>query len=242
MNATPTIWELFGAGLAVGGSAVWALAAAARVGVLRAILDIFPRASWDAVTWALIPALLLVPIVVQGAAVAAFGGRAGAARKAAAAAAAGSLLALAVIGTVLLAGVRELPHGAQAWLGRVATEALIVGFAGAIIAGWLVIAARVAGASQARWLIVPVAAVAAATAWAAARHIVVDLSYVLDRPEANGFFAAVALGGGAGAAWMVRREDVALPRSGDEAHHGRIGRTERRAGRTRRRVGASRGA
>jgi len=242
MNETPTIWELFGAGLAIGGSGVWALAAAARVGVLRAILDIFPRASWDAVTWLLIPALLLLPIVVQGAAVAVFGGRSRAAAKAAAAAAAGSLLALAVLGTVLLVGVRHLPHGAQAWLGRTAPEALIIGFAGAIIAGWLVVAARLAGRPQVRWLIVPVAAVAAATAWAGARHIVVALSYVLDRPEANGFFAAVALGGSAGSAWMVRSADAAVPGSGDEARRDRTGRTERRAERTRGRVGASGGA
>jgi hypothetical protein len=200
----PGLWELFGAGLAAGGTAVWALAAAARVGVLRAILDVFPRASWDAVTWVLIPALLVAPIVVQGFAVALLAGRLRAGWTGAAAAVAGSLIALAVFGVVILVGVRNLPKDAQGWLGRNATEALIIGFIGAMVAGWLAITARAARWPYARWIIVPAAAVAAAAAWTGARHTIVALSYVLDRPEANGFFAAVALGGAAASAWVVR--------------------------------------
>lgn len=206
MNDTPTVWELIGAGVAIGGTAVWALAAAARVGVLRALLDLFPRASWDAVTWALIPALLLAPIVIQGIAVAAFGKRPPAAWVwAAAGAAAGSLLALAVFGAVLLVGVRQLPRDGQVWLGRTAPEALIIAFSGAVLAGWLIVAARVMRMSWPWWMAVPVAAVVVAVAWIRAHHTVVAVSYVLDRPEANGFFAAVAVGGAVGSAWAARR-------------------------------------
>jgi hypothetical protein len=240
MNDTPTIWELFGAGVAIGGTAVWVLAAAARVGVLRAILDVFPRASWDAVTWILIPALLLVPIVVQGFGVAALDGRRRDAWMAAAAAAAGSLAALALFGAALLLGVRQLPKDAQTWLGRTSTVALILGFLGAVMAGWLLIAARAARLPQMRWMIVPAAAIAAAALWGGARHIVLAISYVLDRPEANGFFAAVALGGSAGSVWMLRREAAAVP-GGEEARARRAARRERGTGRTRRRVGASHG-
>jgi hypothetical protein len=241
MTETPTTWELFGAGLAIGGTAVWALAAAARVGVLRSILDLFPRGSWDAITWVLIPVLLLAPIVVQGVAVAMLGDR----RRAAwtvAAGAAGSLVALAVLGTALLVGVRQLPREAQTWLGRTATETLIIGFSGAIVAGWLLVAGRLARVSPLRRAAVPIAAAAVAAAWIGARHTIVALSYVLDRPEANGFFAAVALGGGAGSAWMARNGGLAVPRRTEEPRPRRADGARRRPGRRRRRVGASRGA
>ncbi|MHB8733086.1 MAG: hypothetical protein ACYDAB_15020 [bacterium] len=200
------MWELIGAGLAVGATGVWALAAAARVGALRAILDLFPRASWDAVTWVLIPALLLAPVAIQGVAVAAFAGRRPAAwGRAAAGAAAGSLLALAVFGAALLVGVRQLPRGGQVWLGRTAPEALILGFSGTVLAGWLTVVARLARTSWLRWAALPVAAALVAVAWIRAHHTVVALSYILDRPEANGFFAAVAVGGAVGSAWAARR-------------------------------------
>jgi cytochrome b subunit of formate dehydrogenase len=201
-----------GAGLAIGATGVWALAAAARVGVLRALLDLFPRGSWDAVTWVLIPLLLLAPIVIQGIAVAAFAD--GATMKSnpaawastAAGAAAGSLLALAVFGAGLLVGVRQLPRDPQVWLGRTAPEALIIAFSGTVLAGWLIVAARLARASWLRRAAVPVAAAVVALAWIRAHHMVIALSYVLDRPEANGFFAAVAVGGAVGSAWAARRE------------------------------------
>lgn len=217
MTDAPTVWELIGAGLAIGGTAVWALAAAARVGVLRVLLEMFPRASWDAVTWVLIPALLLAPIVIQGIAVAAFGRRPPAGKRpamkshpaawvwTAAGAAAGSLLALAVFGTALLVGVRQLPRDPQVWLGRTAPEALIIAFSGAVVAGWLIVAARLAGAAWLRRAAVPIAAAVVAVAWMRAHHTIVALSYVLDRPEANGFFAAVAVGGAVGSAWAARR-------------------------------------
>lgn len=209
MNETPTAWELVAAGVAIGGTGVWVLAAAARVGVLRAVLDLFPRASWDAVTWVLIPLLLLMPIVIQGIAVAAVGRRPAALGMSAGAAVVGSLAALAALGAVLLIGVRQLPHAGQVWLGRTAPEALILGFTGAVLAGWLLVAARIARAVWLRWASVPVAALVVAVAWIRAHHTVVALSYVLDRPEANGFFAAVAVGGAVGSAWAVRRGDTA---------------------------------
>jgi hypothetical protein len=203
---TPTVWELIGAGLAIGGTAVWALAAAARVGVLRVLLEMFPRASWDAVTWVLIPALLFAPIVIQGIAVAAFGRRAPAAWVwTAAGAAAGSVFALAAFGTALLVGVRQLPRDPQVWLGRTAPEALIIAFSAAVAAGWLIVAARLAGAAWLRRAAVPIAAAVVAVAWMRAHHTIVALSYVLDRPEANGYFAAVAVGGAVGSAWAARR-------------------------------------
>jgi hypothetical protein len=206
VNDTPSVWELFGAGVAIGGTGVWALAAAARVGVLRAILELFPRASWDAVTWGLIPALLVAPIVIQGAGVAALAGRDRASwAVAAGGAAAGSLIGLAVLGAALLIGVRQLPRDGQVWLGRTAPEALIIGFSAAVLGGWLVIAMRLARVPWPRWTAVPVAAAAVAVAWIRAHHNVVAASYVLDRPEANGFFAAVAVGGALGSAWAAHR-------------------------------------
>jgi len=206
VNDTPTVWELIGAGVAIGGTCVWALAAAARVGALRAVLDLFPRASWDAVTWGLIPALLVLPMVILGLAVAAMSGRHPAAwTGATVGAAAGSLVALGVIGTALLAGIRQLPREGQVWVGRTAPEALIIVFATAIVAGWLVVVARLARVAWLRWAAVPVAAAAVALAWTRAHHSVVALSYVLDRPEANGLFVAVAVGGSVGSVWAARR-------------------------------------
>lgn len=234
MNDRPTMWELLGAGVAIGGTGVWALAAAARVGILRAILDVFPRGSWDAVTWVLIPALFLAPIVVQGLAVAALSGRYPWAA-AVAGAVAGALIALAVIGAALLMGVRQLPKGSQAWLGRTAPEALIIGFTGAIVAGWLIVAARLARLARFRWVAVPIAAAVMAVAWMRAHHLVVALSYVFDRPEADGFFAAVTLGGAAGSAWAARPV-VERPRAQPARTDGR------RAARDGRDVGGSHGA
>jgi hypothetical protein len=242
MIKTIGTWELFGAGLAAGGTAVWMLAAAARIGVLRAILDLFPRGSWNAVTWVLIPALLLAPIVVQGLAVAALAARPRAAWSAVAAAAAGSLVALAVFGTALLIGVRQLPRDAQAWLGRTGTEALIIAFSAAILAGWLLAAARLVRVASRRWAVLPIAAVAVAVAWITDRHLLVALSYVLDRPEANGFFSAVALGGGAGSAWAAGRAGAAQPARAEDAGPRNAGPSRGNGGRTRRRVGASHGA
>lgn len=209
MRDTPSMWELAGTGMAVGGTGVWALAAAARVGVLRMLLDLFPRTTWDAVTWVLIPALLLAPIVVQGLAVAALAGRrARAWAGTTVAAVVGAGIAFAAIGAVLVLLVRPLPRGPQVWLERTAPGALIFGFTAAVIAGWLLVAGRLARMPRLRLAAVPVAAVVATLAWTGAHHLVIALSYVLDRPEANGFFAAVALGGGVGAAWAARRGEA----------------------------------
>ncbi len=54
-------WALCLAGIAIGGTGVWVVALAARVGILRMLLEIFPRPAWETVTWGLIPAVLLAP-------------------------------------------------------------------------------------------------------------------------------------------------------------------------------------
>ena len=75
MRRSGEFWELAACGAAAGGISVWAVAAAARAGWLRALLDLFPRSTWDGVTWALIPLLLLVPMMLQGTVVAEFSAR-----------------------------------------------------------------------------------------------------------------------------------------------------------------------
>jgi hypothetical protein len=216
MKDTPEMWDLIGAGLAVGGTGVWVLSAAARAGVLRMLLELFPRGTWNAVTWVLIPALLAAPIIVQGAAVAGLGRRRPRAwLRATAGAAAGSIVALAAIGALLLLGLRALPRGAEGWLVRTAPQALIIGFTGAIVAGWIIAAARVLRLPYAGWAAVPVGAAAIAVAWTRAHPTVIALSYVLDRPEANGFFAAVAVGGAVGSAWGARGGGRAAGAAGD---------------------------
>src|SRR5207244_12270332 len=53
-------WELTACGAAAGGTGVWGLAAAARVGWMRAFLGLFPHSTCDALTWGLSPAPLLL--------------------------------------------------------------------------------------------------------------------------------------------------------------------------------------
>ncbi len=216
MTAQADFWELAAIGAAVGGTGVWALAAAARVGALRLLLDAFPRGTWDAVTWGLIPALLLVPCAAQGVVVGWFGMR----RPYAgwgppAAAVAGTLVALAVFGVAILDGVRRLPPRAVAIATRTAPNVLIPAFAVLVIAGWLLVVARLTRSRVLAAAAVPLAAAGVALAWWRLHGQVVALSYVLDRPEANGFFAAVAVGGAAGAAWAARRRGG--PVAGDGA-------------------------
>ncbi|HXX37495.1 MAG TPA: hypothetical protein VEP50_04975 [bacterium] len=206
MTPRAAFWELAAAGVALGGTGVWALAAAARTGTLRLLLEMFPRASWDAVTWGLIPALLLVPCVVQGFALAWLGGRrirtAGVATFASVL---GTLVALAVFGLAILDGVRRLPPRTVAIVTRTAPNVLIPAFAVVLVAGWLLIAARLVRRRALGAAALPLAIAAVAVVWWRAHGQFVALSYVLDRPEANGFFAAVAIGGAAGAAWAARR-------------------------------------
>ncbi|HLJ60449.1 MAG TPA: hypothetical protein VKZ50_12025 [bacterium] len=218
MTPPVAFWELAGAGAAVGGAGVWALAAAARVGALRLLLDLFPRATWDAVTWGLIPMLLFVPCAAQGALVAWLAGpRPGSAWRAVLWSACGTLVALGVFGAALLYGVRRLPPHTIAVVAKTAPNVLIATFAFALLAGWLLVVARCTRWWRLRAFAVPIAAVAVGLAeWRAHGHLVA-LSYVLDRTEAEGFFAAVAVGGALGAAWGVCRPFARRSASGEEA-------------------------
>jgi len=90
-------------------------------------------------------------------------------------------------------------------LAKTAPDVLIVLFTLLIAAGWLLMIARAAGRLVAGRVAVLLAAVALAVLWQRGHAQIVALSYILDRPEANGFFASVAVGGGLGTAWAVRR-------------------------------------
>ncbi|HYM69292.1 MAG TPA: hypothetical protein VEZ44_06835 [bacterium] len=218
MTPRVAFWELAGAGAAVGGTGVWALAAAARVGALRLLLEAFPRATWDAVTWGLIPVLLFVPCAVQGAAVAWLGGwRPGTVWRAVLGSALGTLVALGVFGVAILDGVRRLPPHTIAVVAKTAPNVLIAAFALVLVAGWLFVVARCTRGRRLRALAVPIAAVAVGLAEWRAHGQLVALSYVLDRAEAEGFFAAVSAGGALGAAWGVWRAFAGRPAPGEEA-------------------------
>lgn len=206
MTAPAGFWELLVEGIALGGTGVWAVAAAARVGVLRVLLDLFPQSTWDAVTWGLIPLVLLVPSVVQGGVLAWLSGR----RprpvwQGIAGSVLGTLVTLAVFGAVLLDGVRHLPARTLAVLAKTAPDVLIIAFILLIVAGWLLVIARAGRRLDAGRVAALVAAVVIALAWQRNHGQIVALSYVLDRPEANGFFTSVAIGGALGTVWAVRR-------------------------------------
>ncbi len=212
MTERPGFGALAGAGIAIGGTGVWGLAAAARVGVLRLLLELFPRPTWDSVTWGLIPALMLAPPVVQGVLVALLAGR----RPApivlgAAGSVAGTGIMAGLVGIAVLVWVRRLPPQTVAALARGTPEALVPAFGMLVLAGWLLIAGRL---RHLRWLrrgAVPLAVAFVALAWLRAHGQLMALSYVLDRPEVNGFFVSVALGGAVGSAWAVRTGRRAAP-------------------------------
>jgi len=197
-------WGLAAAGIAIGGTGVWGLAAAARVGLLRQLLEVFPRSTWDAVTWGLIPALMLAPPVVQGVALAYLTGNHPApVARGAAGGVAGTVVA-GIVGTAVVAGVRRLPPQTAAALARTTPEVLVPGFGILVLAGWLMIAGRFRMLRWLRWGALPLAAVVVALAWLRAHGQVVALSYILDRPEVSGFFVSVVAGGTAGSVWAVR--------------------------------------
>lgn len=199
------VWALFGAGAAIGGTAVWGLALAARIGVLRMLLELFPRSTWDAVTWGLIPALMLAPPVLQGIGVACLAGtRPARLGRGVAGSLVGTLAAAAVIGAALLMWVRRLPPRALAEVAQGAPEVLAPAFGIVVLAGWLGIAGRLQAVQWLRWGAVPIAVVIVALTWVRAHGPLMAVSYVLDRPEVTAFFAAVAVGGGAGSAGAVR--------------------------------------
>ncbi len=197
-------WGLCLAGIAIGGTGMWAVALAARVGVLRMLLEIFPRPAWEAVTWGLIPAVLLAPPVVQGVA-AAYLASARPARigRGVLGSLTGTVAAAVLMGGAALLWVRRLSPPVLAAVARGTPEVLIPLFAILVLAGWLWIAARMGPARRLRWAAFPLAVVMVALAWLRAHGQVMALSYVLDRPEMNGLFAAVALGGAVGSAGAV---------------------------------------
>ena len=203
-------WERAACGGAVGGIAVWGLAAAARVGWLRALLDLYPRAGWDRVTWVLIPVLLMLPLIAQGTAAALLSPwRPIPAGRGIVGSLAGSALALGALGVVLLFAFRPLPILTGGAASRVLPVPLILGCGALLIAGWLAIRGRSLASRWPRRAAVPAALVAVLAAWIFARGWVLAASYVLDRAEVMAFFVAVAAGGGVGSAWTVRPRDDA---------------------------------
>ncbi len=204
MTGRPGFWELAGAGAAVGGTGVWGLSAAARVGLLRMLLEVFPRSTWDGVTWALIPALMLAPPVLQGAVQSYLGGgRPAPLWRGIVGSVAGTVVAAAIFGAAILEGVRRLPSQTVSGLARMTPEVLIPVFGTLLVAGSLLILGRLGRLRWLRWGAVPLAAAVVLAAWLRAHGQALALAYVLDRPEVNGFFAAVAVGGAAGGAWAA---------------------------------------
>jgi hypothetical protein len=197
----PAAW-----GIAVGGAAVWGLAAAARAGWLRVLLDLYPRSSWERITWVLIPVLLLLPLIVQGVAVAwASPWRPVQAGRGIVGSIAGTLIGLAGGLAVFVLATRVLSVPAKQALpaARTAPVPLILGCGALLVAVALRAAARSHGIVWLRSAAMPVAVAAAAAVWLVAREWVLAASYVLDRAETAVFFVAVAAGGAIGAAWSV---------------------------------------
>ena len=199
----PEVWERTAWGAAVGGVAVWGLAAAARVGWLRVLLDLYPRSSWERITWVLIPVLLLLPVIVQGTAVAFLApSRPIPAGRGIVGSIAGTLGGLAAGLAVFVLAVR-VPGIAGGAAVRAVPIPLTLGCGALLIAASLSVAGR---SSQIAWLrmaAVPAAAAAALAAWVVARGWVVAASSILDRAETAVFFVAVAVGGAVGSAWSV---------------------------------------
>ena len=195
-------WELTAWGAGVGGAGVWGLAVAARVGWLRALLDLFPRFTWEWVTWGVIPALLTLPLIVQGAAVAAVSSRRPVpAARGIAGSVVGSLVAVVAVALGVLAGVRLLPGSVAGRLVTAVPVPLILGSVALLLAGGLLGAGRRLRSVGLRRAAVPIALLAAVGAWALARPWVLAAAYVLDRAEVVVFFVAVVVGGSGGAAW-----------------------------------------
>jgi hypothetical protein len=202
-------WGLVACGVLVGGATVWGLAAAARVGWLRALLDVYPKSSWDRITWVLIPVLLMLPLIAQGTAVAlASSSRPMPAGRGIAGSAAGSLAAL-VVGAILAVGARRLPAFAGGAVAGALPAMLVLGYGVVVVAWWLSVVTRPVRRRWTRWAVVISALAAAGAMWLLARGWILSASYVFDRAEIIAFFIAVAAGGGLAAAWAVRPRDSA---------------------------------
>jgi hypothetical protein len=204
MTGRVSFWELAGVGAATGGTGVWGLALAARVGLLRYLLEVFPRVTWEAVTWLLIPAMMLVPSVLQGVCVAfASDVRPAPVRRAVGGAVAGTLLAAVVLGSGF--AIARVPVQWIVGLIPILPEFFVVCFGIALVAGWLMIAGRI---SVLRWLrayALPLALAVVTVTWATKHAAALSIVDVLDQHEITGLFAAVAIGGAVGSVWNVCR-------------------------------------
>lgn len=199
----PEVWERIAWGAAIGGVAVWGLAAAARAGWLRALLDLYPPWSWERITWVLIPVLLLLPVIAQGTAVAFLApARPIPAGRGIAGSIAGTVGGLAAGLAVFVLAVR-VPGIAAGGVARAVPIPLTLGCGALLIAASLSVAGRFYHIAWLRMAAAPAAAGAALAAWALARGWVVAASSILDRAETAVFFAAVAVGGAVGSAWSV---------------------------------------
>ncbi len=203
-------WELAACGAAAGGTGVWGLAAAARVGWLRAFLDLFPHSSWDALTWVLIPILLLLSPAAQGAIVARLAApRPAPVWRGVAGSVAGTLLVLLNASALALALIRRVPAPVLGVLERTLPQTLILGCGGLLVGGWLLAAGRMLRSPRLRGAAFPIAVLIGGAAWLRARGWVLGAAYVLDRAEVVVFFLAVVFGGAFGAAWSVQRAAAA---------------------------------
>ncbi|HVI84032.1 MAG TPA: hypothetical protein VNA86_01860 [bacterium] len=205
MRRSGEFWELAACGAAAGGISVWVLAAAARAGWLRALLDLFPRGTWDGMTWALIPLLLLVPMMLQGTVVAEFSARPRPIARTIAGSIGGSILALAVAGILVSTVLRRIPPSRLGTLTRPLPEPLLLAAAVLLGAGSLLTAGRLAGSLPLRRAALPAAALGVAAAWLVAPGRVLSAIDVLDRIEVAGFFLGVMVGGALGSAWLATR-------------------------------------
>jgi hypothetical protein len=200
----PGFWELAASGVAVGGTAVWAIAVAARIGVLRVMLEAFPRSTWENVTWLLIPALLFLPPVILGLSLPYLPGvRPASVGRSVGASVMGTCLAGAVFGAAVLLILRYLHGPAVVQLARVLSEILVPGFGILVLTGWLLIAGLALGSGWIRRAAFPVAAATVLLTFPRIHAHIPALITTLARPEMNGLFASVAVGGALGSAWAV---------------------------------------
>ncbi|HLW59002.1 MAG TPA: hypothetical protein VKV57_03655 [bacterium] len=217
MKPRTEVLELAACGAAAGAVGAWGLAAAARVGWLRVLLDLFPRASWDAVTWGMIPAVLLAPLILQGMVVAALGAaRPIPAGRGVAGSVGGTLLFVFTAGAVFAGAERYLPASVIGKLARALPPSTMLLGGLLVLAGWLLAAGRALGSLWLRRAAVPLAILAGAAAWMRARGWVLAAANVLDRAEAVVFFTAVVVGGTLGSVWATRRDarDLTAPKNG----------------------------
>lgn len=198
------VWGLGACAGAVGGAAVWALAEAARVGWLRALLDLYPRSSWDRVTWVLIPVLVVLPLVIQGTTAAWLSAaRPVPAGRGVVGSTAGSVVALGALGLALFAA-RRLPALAGSAAAGTLPVFLVLGWGVLFVSGGLAVVSQSSDRPWLRRAAVPAALAITGIAWIFAREWILSAAAVLDQLEVVAYFIAVAGGGGVGSAWSTR--------------------------------------